>query len=92
MLFKTSPEFIRPQVKLPTEWPAFVASVMSDSVTSLIIAHQAPLFVGLSKQEHWSGFPCPPPADPPDPGIKLGSPALQADSLPLSHQGSLAFL
>ena len=43
---------------------------------------------GLPRQEHWSGLPCPPPGDPPDPGIELGTPALQADSLPLSHQGS----
>ena len=33
-------------------------------------------------------MPFPPPGDLPDPGIKPGSPALQADSLPLSHQGS----
>ena len=31
---------------------------------------------------------CPTPGDLPDPGIKLRSPALQVDSLPLSHQGS----
>ena len=42
----------------------------------------------ISRQEYWSGLPCPPPGYLPDPGIKLGSPALQADSLPLSHQGS----
>ena len=30
----------------------------------------------------------PPPGDLPDPGIEVGSPALQADSLPLSHLGS----
>ena len=28
------------------------------------------LFVGLSRQEYWSGLPCPPPGDLPDPGIK----------------------
>ena len=31
---------------------------------------QAPLFMGFSKQEYWSGLPCPPPGDLPDPGIK----------------------
>ena len=36
---------------------------------------------GFSRQEYWSGFPCPPPGDLPNPGIKPGSPALQADSL-----------
>ena len=34
-----------------------------------------------SRQEYWSGLPCPSPGDLPDPGIKPGSPALQADSL-----------
>ena len=41
--------------------------------------------MGLSKQEYWSGLPCPPPGDLLDSGIELMSPALQADSLPLSH-------
>ena len=40
--------------------------------------------LGFSRQEHWSGLPCPPPADLPKPGIKPGSPALQADSLLLA--------
>ena len=33
-------------------------------------AHQAPLSVGFSRQEYWSGSPCPPPGDRPDPGIE----------------------
>ena len=44
--------------------------------------------MGFSRQEYWSGLLFPSPGDLPDPGIKPGSPALQADSLPLSHQGS----
>ena len=46
--------------------------------------------MGSPWQEHWSGLPFPSPGDPPDPGIKPVSPlapALQADPLPLSHQG-----
>ena len=35
----------------------------------------------FSRQEYWSGFPCPPPRDLPNPGIKPESPVLQADSL-----------
>ena len=65
-------------------------SVMSDSASSWTEALQAPLFMGFSKQEYWSGLPCPLPGDLPDPGIKPTSPpapALQADSLPLSNQG-----
>jgi len=45
----------------------------------------------ILQQEYWSGLPCPPPGDLPNPGIKLESPvapALQVDSLPLSHQWS----
>ena len=48
--------------------------------------------MGFSRQEYWSGLPCPSPGDLPDPGIEPVSPvapALQADSLLLSHQGSL---
>ena len=46
------------------------------------VACQVPLSMGFSRQEHWSGLPCPPPVDLPDPGIKPTSLALQADSLP----------
>ena len=52
------------------------------------IACQAPLSVGFSRQEHWSGLPFPSPGDLPHPGIEPKSPALQMDSLSLSHQGS----
>ena len=34
------------------------------------VACQAPLSIGFSRHEHWSGLPCPPPGDLPDPGIK----------------------
>ena len=43
----------------------------------------------FSRQEYWSGLPCPPPRDLPDPGIKPGSPALQADSLPSETPGMI---
>ena len=46
------------------------------------VACQAPLSVGLSRQEHWSGLPCPSPGGLPDPGMEPGFPTLQADSLP----------
>ena len=55
------------------------------------VARQAPLTMGFSRQRYWSGLPCPPAGDLPDPGIEPVSPeslALQADSLPLSHWGS----
>ena len=55
-------------------------------------ARQAPLFVGFSRQEYWSGLPGPPPEDPPNPGIVstscfIMSPALQVGSLPLGLPG-----
>ena len=57
--------------------------VMSDSLTlhGPYIAQEAPLPWGFSRQEYWSGLPCPPPGDLFNPGIKLRSPTLQANSL-----------
>ena len=46
------------------------------------VARQAPLSMGFSRQEYWSGLPFPSPGDLPHPGIKSRSPALWADSLP----------
>ena len=43
---------------------------------------------GISRQ-YWSGLPFPSPGDLPNPGIEPMSPALQADSLPMSHRGNL---
>ena len=61
------------------------------------VACQAPLPLEFSRQEYWSGLPCPPPGDLPDPGIKPrtqgSNPALlcllhwQAGSLPLASPG-----
>ena len=56
--------------------------------------------MGFSIQEYWSGLPCPPPGDLPNPGIEHKSPALQADSLlseppgkpPNTGVGSLSLL
>ena len=56
-------------------------------------AHQVPLPMGFSRQEHLSGLPCPPPGDLPHPGIIPGSPAapaLHTDSLPLTSGEALA--
>ena len=65
-----------------------VCCVFSHSVVSSSLClhglQPARLFCpwGFSRQEHWSGLPCPPPADLPSPGIEPRSPALQVDSLP----------
>ena len=60
-------------------------------MTLWTVAHRAPLSIGFSRQEYWSGFPCSSPGDLPDPVIELASPVapeLQVDSLPLSQQGT----
>ena len=56
-----------------------VALVVSNSVTPRSVAYQTPLSMEFSRQEYWSGLPCPPPGDLLDPGIKplsLVSPAV----------------
>ena len=55
--------------------------------TPWTIARQAPLSMGFSRQEYWSGLPFPSPGDLPNLEIEPGSPALQADSLPSEPQG-----
>ena len=58
------------------------------SVTVWTVACQAPLYVGFSKEECWSGLPCPPPGDLPNPRIKpvsLMSPSLAGRFLNHQH-------
>ena len=50
--------------------------------TPWTVDHKAPLSVGLSRQEYWSGLPFPSPGDLSNPGFEPGSPTLQADTLP----------
>ena len=65
---------------------ACLCSVSSDSfVNPWTVAGQAPLSVGFSRQEYWSGSPS--PGDLPNPGIEPMSLALHTDSLLLSYQG-----
>ena len=56
-------------------------------VTPWTVAYQAPLSMEFSRQEYWSGLPFPSPGDLPDPAIKPGFPALQADALPSEPPG-----
>jgi len=56
-------------------------------VTPWTVAHQAPLSMGFSRQEYWSGLPFPSPGDLPDPGIEPRSPLLKLDSLPSEPPG-----
>ena len=62
-----------------------VTSIVSDSVIPSTVARQAPLSMGIPRQEYWSEMPFPSPGYLPNPGIETtspASPALQADSLP----------
>ena len=62
------------------------------SATVWTVAHQAPLSMGVSRKESWSGLPCPPPGDLPDPRMEPGLLCLlhwQLASLPLSPLGKL---
>ena len=56
-------------------------------VTPWTVAYQAPLSMEFSRQQCWSGLPFPSLGDLPNPGIKPGSPALHADTLPSEPPG-----
>ena len=60
--------------------------------TPWTIAHQAPLSMGFSRQEIWSGLPLPSPGDLPDPGIEPRSPVLEADTLTSEPPGTVLYL
>ena len=60
-------------------------------MTPWIVARQAPLSMGYSRQEYWSGLPFPSPEDLPDPGIKFRSPALQAEATVYTINKMLVF-
>ena len=64
--------------------------VLFNSAILWTVAHQAPLSMGFSKQEYWTGLPFPSSGDLPHPGTESTSPtsARQEDSLPLGHLGS----
>ena len=51
----------------------YVCVLSRFSATLRTVAHQAPLSMGFSRQEYWSGLLCPPPGDLPNPGIQLVS-------------------
>ena len=66
---------------------------MSDSfAVPWTVAHETPQSMGFPRQEYWSELPFPPSEDLSSPGIKSASPAVQVDSLPLSHRGSLLYI
>ena len=68
------------------------AQVLSDSLRPPGLARQAPLSMGFSRQEYWSGLPFLSPAALPHPWIDLRSPALQADSFLSEPSGKPIYL
>ena len=76
--------------KSNNQYVAFMLRCVQIFETPWTVAHQAPLSMKFSRQEYQRGLPFPPPGDLPHPGIKPSFSALQADSLPLSHQRSPA--
>ena len=68
-------------------WPSYSGSEKREGLRPAWLcdpwtaARQAPPSMGFSRQEHWSGQPCPPPGDLPNPGAEPRSPALQAEAL-----------
>ena len=68
-------------IVLITESESEVAQLCLTLCDPWTVAYQAPLSMRFSRQEYWSGLPFPSPGDLPDPGIKPGSPTLEADAL-----------
>ena len=64
-----------------------VACVVSYSSALRTVAHRVHLSMGFFWQEYFSGLPCSPSGDLPDPEIESGSPALQVNSLPPEPPG-----
>ena len=79
--------YMAPMVGACTWHACQVTSVMFDSATLWTIARQAPLSMGFSRQEYWSGLSFPSPGDLPDPDIKPRPPALQTDDSPTKLWG-----
>ena len=59
--------------KLSKEYTGFPVGLSLFTGVSLTVAHQDPLSMGFSRQEHWSGLLFPPPGNPPYLGIELRS-------------------
>ena len=69
-------------------YDGLVAKSCLTLVTPWTVACQAPLSMGFSRQEYWSGLLFPSPGDPPNLGIEPRSPVLQVDSLLIEPPGN----
>ena len=81
MLAAKIPSVLQLAVCPLTRWGtwSFWRNGPQEAQSSWTIAHLTPPSIGFSRQEYWSGLPFPSQGDLPDPGIKLGSLALQTD-------------
>ena len=79
--------YVSPQLQDCSYLSSESFSVISHSLQSHGVAPWATLSMGFSRQEYWSGLPCPSPGDLPNPGIEFWSPELWADSLPSEPAG-----
>ena len=77
------------RLKEVSEWVKSLSRVRLFA-TPCTVAYQAPPSMGFSRQEYWSGLPFPSPGNLPNPGIKLRSPAFQADALTSEPPGMLS--
>ena len=69
--------FLNSRILVPSVKAACLISLFSPVrlfATPWTLAHQAPLSMGFSRQEYWSGLPCPPPGDLPNPGVEPMTP------------------
>ena len=84
----TLDKFLVRRLLLYTCYAVLGRSGVSDSLRPCGLQPTRPLCPwGLSRQEYWGRFPCPPPGDLPNPGVESRSPALQADSSPFEQPG-----
>ena len=82
LLLKAVNGWVASLTQLPEVSKCYLLSRFLFFATLWTVAHQVPLCMEFSRQEHWSELPLPPPWDFPNPGVEPWSPALQADSLP----------
>ena len=83
-------DYIKQYKKNRINWKYYAVKSLSRVrlfATPWAVAYQAPLSMGFSRQQSWSGLPFPSPGDLPKPGIEPRSPALQTDALPSEPPG-----
>ena len=73
-------------------WGGVVESEVKGAQLCLLVTPWTTQSMEFSRPESWSGLPCPPPGDLPNPGIEPRSPSLQEDSLPAEPPGKPIYI